>query len=175
MFLKTWYSLFLFLLLNSILENGHFNWEGFSCKWLNKKKTERSGMIPKLTLSALRRLWNPVTALVLVSTHFVLSIGGGENPPVPGKWPEEMVGSQKWAYIRIITGTILGGVLGFYVMHRVEISYKVSALLSWSFPFSNAFSASKYGFIGGFFIFFAGNFPCAGEDEWKIEEVSEWT
>lgn len=32
--------------------------------------------------------------------------------------------SQKWGYIRIITGTILGGVLGFYVMHRVEISYK---------------------------------------------------
>ncbi|XP_020082471.1 uncharacterized protein LOC109706078 [Ananas comosus] len=32
--------------------------------------------------------------------------------------------SYKWAYIRIITGTILGGVLGFYVMHRVEKSYK---------------------------------------------------
>lgn len=35
-----------------------------------------------------------------------------------------MVGSQKWGYIRIIAGTILGGVLGFYVMHRVEIGYK---------------------------------------------------
>ncbi|KAI0496655.1 uncharacterized protein LOC110096988 [Dendrobium catenatum] len=32
--------------------------------------------------------------------------------------------SQRWAYVRIVTGTILGGVLGFYVMHRVEISYK---------------------------------------------------
>ncbi|XP_040999284.1 uncharacterized protein LOC121245071 [Juglans microcarpa x Juglans regia] len=32
--------------------------------------------------------------------------------------------SRKWGYVRIITGTILGGVLGFYVMHRVEISYK---------------------------------------------------
>ncbi|KAL3716663.1 hypothetical protein ACJRO7_008276 [Eucalyptus globulus] len=32
--------------------------------------------------------------------------------------------SQKWGYVRIIAGTILGGVLGFYVMHRVEISYK---------------------------------------------------
>ncbi|KAL9383114.1 hypothetical protein Peur_023437 [Populus x canadensis] len=32
--------------------------------------------------------------------------------------------SQKWGYVRIITGTILGGVLGFYVMHRVEVSYK---------------------------------------------------
>lgn len=34
--------------------------------------------------------------------------------------------SLKWGYIRIITGTILGGMLGFYVMHRVEVAYKVS-------------------------------------------------
>ncbi|TKY44676.1 hypothetical protein E2542_SST30953 [Spatholobus suberectus] len=33
-------------------------------------------------------------------------------------------GSQKWGYIRIITGTILGGILGFYVMHRLETNYK---------------------------------------------------
>ncbi|XP_020233260.1 uncharacterized protein LOC109813479 [Cajanus cajan] len=33
-------------------------------------------------------------------------------------------GSQKWGYIRIITGTIVGGILGFYVMHRVETNYK---------------------------------------------------
>ncbi|KAF9673000.1 hypothetical protein SADUNF_Sadunf11G0102800 [Salix dunnii] len=33
--------------------------------------------------------------------------------------------SQKWGYVRIITGTLLGGVLGFYVMHRVEVSYKL--------------------------------------------------
>ncbi|WJX65656.1 hypothetical protein P8452_50292 [Trifolium repens] len=32
--------------------------------------------------------------------------------------------SQRWGYIRIISGTIIGGILGFYVMHRVEISYK---------------------------------------------------
>ncbi|BFG33027.1 hypothetical protein CerSpe_193010 [Prunus speciosa] len=32
--------------------------------------------------------------------------------------------SNTWAYARIITGTILGGVLGFYVMDRVEKSYK---------------------------------------------------
>ncbi|XP_061366488.1 uncharacterized protein LOC133309705 [Gastrolobium bilobum] len=32
--------------------------------------------------------------------------------------------SQKWGYIRIISGTILGGILGFYVMHRAEINYK---------------------------------------------------
>jgi hypothetical protein len=38
-----------------------------------------------------------------------------------------MAVSQKWGYIRIITGTILGGVLGFYVMHRLETSYKVSS------------------------------------------------
>ncbi|PON86492.1 ATP-dependent helicase/nuclease subunit [Trema orientale] len=35
-----------------------------------------------------------------------------------------VVRSQKWAYVRIIAGTILGGVLGFYVMDRVEKSYK---------------------------------------------------
>lgn len=40
-----------------------------------------------------------------------------------------MIGnSRKWAYIRIITGTIVGGVLGFYVMHRVELSYKVGRI-----------------------------------------------
>ncbi|URE47127.1 hypothetical protein MUK42_15412 [Musa troglodytarum] len=35
-----------------------------------------------------------------------------------------MVASTRWASIRITIGTILGGVLGFYVMHRVEINYK---------------------------------------------------
>ncbi|RXH96522.1 hypothetical protein C1H46_033578 [Malus baccata] len=29
-----------------------------------------------------------------------------------------------WAYVRIISGTILGGILGFYVMDRAEKSYK---------------------------------------------------
>ena len=37
--------------------------------------------------------------------------------------------SQKWAYVRIITGTILGGILGFYVMDRMEKSYKVRVWL----------------------------------------------
>ncbi|KAK7251590.1 hypothetical protein RIF29_34918 [Crotalaria pallida] len=32
--------------------------------------------------------------------------------------------SQKWGYIRIISGTIVGGILGFYVMHRLETGYK---------------------------------------------------
>ncbi|XP_024173595.1 uncharacterized protein LOC112179420 [Rosa chinensis] len=32
--------------------------------------------------------------------------------------------STTWAYVRIISGTILGGVLGFYVMDRLEKSYK---------------------------------------------------
>ncbi|KAK7348641.1 hypothetical protein VNO80_23229 [Phaseolus coccineus] len=32
--------------------------------------------------------------------------------------------SQKWGYIRIMSGTILGGILGFYVMHRLESDYK---------------------------------------------------
>jgi hypothetical protein len=34
-------------------------------------------------------------------------------------------GSRRWAYVRVMAGTILGGVLGLYVMHRVETSYKV--------------------------------------------------
>ncbi|KAL5748925.1 hypothetical protein ACOSQ2_026222 [Xanthoceras sorbifolium] len=34
------------------------------------------------------------------------------------------VESRYWASVRVITGTILGGILGFYVMHRLEISYK---------------------------------------------------
>lgn len=38
-----------------------------------------------------------------------------------------MAVSQKWGYIRIITGTILGGALGFYVMHRLETRHKVSS------------------------------------------------
>lgn len=40
--------------------------------------------------------------------------------------------SARWGYVRIITGTILGGVLGFYVMHRVEINYKVVFFFSCS-------------------------------------------
>ncbi|KEH24594.1 hypothetical protein MtrunA17_Chr7g0274531 [Medicago truncatula] len=32
--------------------------------------------------------------------------------------------SQRWGYIRIMSGTIIGGILGFYVMHRMEIRYK---------------------------------------------------
>lgn len=33
--------------------------------------------------------------------------------------------SMTWGYARIIAGTLLGGALGFYVMHRIEVSYKV--------------------------------------------------
>ncbi|XP_078432010.1 ATP-dependent helicase/nuclease subunit [Wolffia australiana] len=32
--------------------------------------------------------------------------------------------SVRWGYIRIISGTILGGILGFYVMHNLETAYK---------------------------------------------------
>ncbi|RAL41273.1 hypothetical protein DM860_010067 [Cuscuta australis] len=32
--------------------------------------------------------------------------------------------SPRWGYFRIITGTIAGGILGFYVMHRAELKYK---------------------------------------------------
>ncbi|XP_015882757.1 uncharacterized protein LOC107418568 [Ziziphus jujuba] len=33
-------------------------------------------------------------------------------------------GASRWGLIRIMAGTILGGVFGFYIMHQVEISYK---------------------------------------------------
>ncbi|KAL0319289.1 UNVERIFIED_CONTAM: hypothetical protein Sangu_2085100 [Sesamum angustifolium] len=32
--------------------------------------------------------------------------------------------SPRWGYFRIITGTVLGGILGFYCMHRAELKYK---------------------------------------------------
>ncbi|KAL8465955.1 hypothetical protein ACS0TY_035165 [Phlomoides rotata] len=32
--------------------------------------------------------------------------------------------NPRWGYFRIITGTLLGGVLGFYCMHRAELKYK---------------------------------------------------
>ncbi|KAF5957763.1 hypothetical protein HYC85_004988 [Camellia sinensis] len=35
-----------------------------------------------------------------------------------------MVSSVRWGYVRIIAGTLVGGILGFYVMHRAELSYK---------------------------------------------------
>ncbi|KAI7732492.1 hypothetical protein M8C21_024211 [Ambrosia artemisiifolia] len=35
-----------------------------------------------------------------------------------------MVGSVAWGYVRIMAGTIVGGGLGFYFMHRLELSYK---------------------------------------------------
>lgn len=41
------------------------------------------------------------------------------------QWEKMALISQRWGYVRIITGTIVGGILGFYVMYRVEISYKV--------------------------------------------------
>jgi len=50
--------------------------------------------------------------------------------------------SQKWGYIRIMAGTILGGILGFYVMHRVESNYKVSIpSLSSFFPVASSASS----------------------------------
>ncbi|CDO98463.1 unnamed protein product [Coffea canephora] len=32
--------------------------------------------------------------------------------------------SARWGYFRIITGTIIGGIFGFYVMHLAELKYK---------------------------------------------------
>ncbi|KAL2461653.1 Uncharacterized protein Adt_45073 [Abeliophyllum distichum] len=42
-----------------------------------------------------------------------------ENQPEKG-----VIRSPRWGYFRIITGTILGGILGFYLMHRAELKYK---------------------------------------------------
>ncbi|XP_071696357.1 uncharacterized protein [Rutidosis leptorrhynchoides] len=35
-----------------------------------------------------------------------------------------MARSMGWGYVRIMAGTIAGGGVGFYIMHRLEISYK---------------------------------------------------
>ncbi|TMX02353.1 hypothetical protein EJD97_021862 [Solanum chilense] len=32
--------------------------------------------------------------------------------------------SPRWGYVRIISGTIFGGIFGFYLMHRAELQYK---------------------------------------------------
>ncbi|EPS69654.1 hypothetical protein M569_05117, partial [Genlisea aurea] len=32
--------------------------------------------------------------------------------------------SRRWGYFRIIAGTIVGGIIGFYYMHRAELKYK---------------------------------------------------
>ncbi|WVZ79392.1 hypothetical protein U9M48_026972 [Paspalum notatum var. saurae] len=34
-------------------------------------------------------------------------------------------GSRRWAYVRVMAGTILGGVLGFYVMHRARMEERL--------------------------------------------------
>ncbi|RXH77347.1 hypothetical protein DVH24_023621, partial [Malus domestica] len=41
-----------------------------------------------------------------------------------GKKARGKMAGNTWAYVRIISGTILGGILGFYVMDRAEKSYK---------------------------------------------------
>ncbi|TYH41356.1 hypothetical protein ES332_D12G310900v1 [Gossypium tomentosum] len=33
--------------------------------------------------------------------------------------------SVQWGYVRIITGTIFGGILGFYVMHREKMKERL--------------------------------------------------
>lgn len=37
-----------------------------------------------------------------------------------------------WGYFRIISGTLAGGIAGFYFMHRAELKYKVCLSLSLS-------------------------------------------
>lgn len=40
-------------------------------------------------------------------------------------WKKGAMSNPRWGYFRIISGTIGGGVLGFYFMHRAELKYKV--------------------------------------------------
>ena len=42
---------------------------------------------------------------------------------------EVALSSLTWGYARIIAGTLVGGTIGFYVMHRIEVRYKVSFYL----------------------------------------------
>ena len=55
-------------------------------------------------------------------THRRKKLWRGEKMEISPRWGYY---SRRWGYFRIITGTIVGGILGFYVMHRVELSYKV--------------------------------------------------
>ncbi|KAG5585960.1 hypothetical protein H5410_046394 [Solanum commersonii] len=32
--------------------------------------------------------------------------------------------SARWVYVRIISRTLFGGILGFYLMHRAKLYYK---------------------------------------------------
>lgn len=55
--------------------------------------------------------------------------------------------SPRWGYFRIITGTILGGILGFYCMHRAELKYKVlssSLIQTLSCSFSMIWVSSSF-------------------------------
>ncbi|KAK8657129.1 hypothetical protein V6N13_035385 [Hibiscus sabdariffa] len=60
------------------------------------------------------------------SSNFALRLKSEDfKAKTAAKSSEKMgINSVKWGYVRIITGTIFGGILGFYVMHRVELSYK---------------------------------------------------
>lgn len=50
--------------------------------------------------------------------------------------------------MRIISGTLVGGMLGFYLMHRAELKYKVCCCFD-------------FNFVGlFFFFFFSGNGWC---------------
>ncbi|XP_072066790.1 uncharacterized protein [Arachis hypogaea] len=48
-----------------------------------------------------------------------------ENPrKIDWKKIMRAAASQRWGYVRIIAGTIIGGIIGFYFMHRMENNYK---------------------------------------------------
>ncbi|XBI30041.1 hypothetical protein VPH35_053883 [Triticum aestivum] len=78
-------------------------------------------------------------------------------------------GSRPWAYMRIMAGTIVGGGLGFYVMLRIETSYKVRQLPSHQ-------PAAIYGPFGrsrGAYSRFY--FSCAGEDGGEAASMARWS
>ncbi|KAH1075637.1 hypothetical protein J1N35_027965 [Gossypium stocksii] len=72
--------------------------------------------------------------------------------------------SVQWGYVRIITGTIFGGILGFYVMHRVELNYKYGIL-----GFENKFSLiSRYEFWDAIFKLANDGVEMAKSQIWDI-------
>lgn len=79
----------------------------------------------------------------------------GEETRVDSERRREMVlGSARWASIRIITGTILGGILGFYVMNRLEVRHKASPNSPSLSPLLMSLSFFFFRLILGFGFFF---------------------
>ncbi|KAM3309607.1 hypothetical protein ACQJBY_030714 [Aegilops geniculata] len=78
-------------------------------------------------------------------------------------------GSRRWAYVRIMAGTIISGGLGFYVMLRIETSYKVRQLPS----HQPAAICGPFGRSRGAYSRFS--LSCAGEDGGEAASMPSWS